>query len=149
MQDRPLHVGMEVHFRFVDGDDEGQITPALFVDDDIVFQRHGTADGHHIDLGDDTQGCQGNELHIVCPGPVHAAEHAGQEEDVDEIRRVHAADGDFVVDEGLSFLRQAVPMRFAPLRELLFQGAVNARRHALFFRHGRRIGHVAQAADEL
>ena len=39
-------------------------------------------------------------------------------------------------------------MSFAPLRQFLFQSPVNARRHALFFRHRRRIGHVAQAADK-
>ena len=85
-QDRPLHVGMEVHFRFIDGDDEGQVALPFFVDDEIVFDRHGAADGHQVDLGDDAQGGQGNEFHVVRPGPVHAAEHAGQEEDVDEIR---------------------------------------------------------------
>ncbi|CDF06115.1 unknown [Megasphaera elsdenii CAG:570] len=46
VQDRPLHIGMEVHFRFVDRNDQGQVTLAFCVDDDIVFQRHGAADGH-------------------------------------------------------------------------------------------------------
>ena len=53
MQDRPLHIGMEVHFRFIDGNDQGQIALTCFVDDDIVFQGHGAADGHQVDLGDD------------------------------------------------------------------------------------------------
>ena len=39
-------------------------------------------------------------------------------------------------------------MLFAPLRQHLLQGPINPRRYPLLFGKGRRIGHVAQAADQ-
>ena len=90
---------MQVDFRLVDGNDERQVAPPLFIDDEVVFHGHGPAEGHLIDMGNDAQGRQGNEFHVVRPGPVRAAQELRQQEDIDEVRRIEAADSDFVMDE--------------------------------------------------
>ena len=88
MKDRPLHIRMQVDFRLVDGDDERQVPPSFFIDDEVVFHGYGPAEGHLVDMGNDTECRQGNELHIVGPGPVRAAQELRQEEDIDEVGRI-------------------------------------------------------------
>ena len=138
-----------MHLRLVDRYDERQIAPPLAVDNQALLQGHGLASGHDENLREDTQGDEGNKLHVVGCRAILAAQDAGQEEDIDKIRRVEAAYLHFMMDKGLRIFVQSVIMGMLPLIQPPFQRAVYRCRHFEFFRVDDGIGQIMDAAYQV
>lgn len=134
-------------FRFVDGNNQGQVPFALAVHNDGMLQRNGKTVGHLVHLGDDPESRQGNELQIVRPMPVAPAEDPGQVENAFIIGRIEIPHIHFVLDKLPFLLRQGTAVAGFPLGQTLFQSPVHLGPHRLVLLADGGIADVAEPAD--